>query len=455
MADNKDTVSASQSSQKTYPLQKFDSILVLTDKVTFPEATRTYQGATALIADNDDADIQALASLVFSQEKHAKTLILAKRTKPKNAVVSFTFDTSLDAINNGEFAMTINGTATDIIGLDFTVGTKAEAFNAILNPANIVAYDIDANTVEFRTVLQETTASITDFVAVAGGVGTDISAVLIASTTSNTNGQTGITITEELVLLDEANVDYFGVLVVSVETQGDLIALAQYVETLDAILGLYDNSPLTKGTETTDLSSSLKALSLEKSFSSFHTTGRLDIAFLSRFLGQDIGTLNAKTLTLKGIVADAMSNTELTNVLGKNANVYLPERKNYTFFKQGTTASGKKIEDVAGEIFVNVSTINAVYELMLNQDRISFDAEDMNLIRVAVTRVMKTAQAQSIVANDDAELGTGFDITIIADRATGGVTLEIKYLKAGSVDWIEAKYSAYIDDADFYITKEV
>jgi len=452
MAENKNSVNATLVSQRTYPQSTFDTILVLTDKVTFPEATRTYQDLTALSSENSDADLQAYMSIGFAQQIRAKTFILAKRSKPQPAIASFTFDNSLDAVADGEFKVTVNGATFEFTGINFTTGTKAEALNLVLDPS-IVAYDISPTVVELRTVETLDTSAITAITAIAVAVGTDISASLNSFLTANDTGSTGQTIKADLIALDEANTDYFGVLVFSDETQTDLKDLALYVESQDAMCVLYDNSPVAISTATTDLASELQALAYEKTSVFYHATDRTDIAFLSAFLGLDIGLINAKTMELKGVTPDTLTSTELTNVLAKNANVYTKERKRYLFTKQGTACSGKKIESVAGEIFITVKSIEGMYELLLNNDRISFDADDLNLLRVLVTTKLRQAQAQKIIALDDPQNGEAFTIDLVTDQAGGSCNVKVSYLKSGSVDWIDLSFSASIDADEYYINK--
>ena len=170
-----------------------------------------------------------------------------------------------------------------------------------------------------------------------------------------------------MVELDASlDTDFFTVTVISDSTDDQLVELAKYIETQEMMGSFYTNDPAVLTTAETDLASRLKALNLRKSHVWYHKDKRVDIAFISRFLGEKIGLVSAKFLVLAGIDVSGLTTNELTNLLNKNCNVFDRERKKYDFTKQGTTASNENIKSVAGEIFISVTSIESVYEILLN-----------------------------------------------------------------------------------------
>lgn len=350
MADNRESVLASTVSQRSYEKTTFDSVLILTDKATFPEPFRVYQSSTGFLEDNTHDDLVQAGLLLFMQEPKIVTVIVAK-----------TDDTNTD------------------------VGTL-------------------------------------------GATMVDLDAIL--------------------------DTDFFAVTVVSDHTDDQLIELAKFIETQEFMFCAYTANPLVIALNDTDLASRVKALGLRKTNVWYHATKRLDMAFISRFLGEKIGLVSAKFLVLSGIDSSNLSSSEMTNLLNKECNAFDTERKKYTFTKQGTTASGENIKSVAGEIFVSVTSIEAIYEVLLNNSNISFNAKDIRKITTALNVNLRKAQAQKIIAEDNAELGASYLMRLNPLRAESKLEVEIDYLDAGTIKWVTLKFTAFKDDTQFNIERE-
>jgi len=258
----------------------------------------------------------------------------------------------------------------------------------------------------------------------------------------------------DMVLIDAVlDVDFFAVTVVSDHSDTQLVELAKYIESQEMIGCFYCSDAATITTGTTDLNALLQAENLEKSFVWYHATTRLDLAFISRFLGEPIGNVSGKHLVLTGVEASNLTSSELTNALGKYANVYDRERKKYVFTKQGITANGESIESVAGKIFVTTSCIEAAYELLLNNSRISFNATDVKKIESKLLFELKKAQEQKIIAADDPVNGASYQLALTPDRAADKMTASIIYLDAGTLKTMEIAFTVFKDDTQFNIEK--
>lgn len=349
MALNRQSITASTISHKSYPKTAFDSILILTDKATFAEPFRVYQSSTGFLEDNTHADLQQAGLLLFMQEPKLITVIVAK---------------------------------TDDLNVD--VGA------------------LSAKMVELDSIL---------------------------------------------------DTDFFTVTVVSAHTDSQLLELAKYVETKEMLGCFYTANQAVITTADTDLASQIKDIGLRHSFVWYHADKRLDLAFISRFLGEKIGEVSAKHLVLPGIDSSDLSTSEMTNLLNKNCNVYDRERKKYIFTKQGTTASNENIKSVAGEIFISVTCIEALYELQLNNSVLSFNKIDLKRVSSALLFQLKKAQKQKIIAEDDPELGSSYLMTLTPVRTEDKLEVEIKYLDAGVMKFITLKFTAFKDDTQFNIER--
>jgi len=346
---NRNSIVASTIGQKTYPKTAFDSVLILTDKAVFAESFRVYQDATTFLADNTDPALVNACDLIFGQQPHLTTVIIAK-------------------VDSG--VVDVGALATDMATLEATLDT-----------------------------------------------------------------------------------DFFAVAVISDHTDAQLVELAKYAETQEILCSLYTNNPLAIAVDTTDLGSLVQALSLSHTFVWYHATERLDIAFISRFLGEKIGLVSAKHLELAGITASDLSVTALGNLFSKDINAYDRERKKFVFTKQGTTASGENIKSIAGEVFVSVSCIEALYALQLNNSSLSFNSIDLKRVSSAIQFELKKAQDQKIIAEDDPALGSSFLITLNPLRAESKLEVDIRYLDAGTMKFIDIKFTAFQDDTQFNIER--
>ena len=278
-----------------------------------------------------------------------------------------------------------------------------------------------------------------------------ITTVIVAKTLA---GSSAGVLTATLVELDRIlTEDFFALTVLSSHSDVQLLELAKYVETQEMLGCFYSNTDDTTTTATTSLASKMKALNLRHSFAQWHKTDRLDMAFISRFLGEKVGLVSAKHLVLSGITPSNLSVTNLGNVLAKNANVYDAERKKYIFTKQGVTASNENLESVAGEIFLSVTCIEEMYTLLLNNSRISFNQDDIVKIKAGITKRIQIAQEQKIVAKTS-DKGAGYFVTYNPIREESKLEVLIEYLDAGTMKWITVKFTAYKDDTQFNVVRE-
>lgn len=279
-----------------------------------------------------------------------------------------------------------------------------------------------------------------------------ITTVIVAKTDA-TNVDVGALLADMVALDAVLDVDFFMVATVTDDTDAQLVELAKYIETKEMMGLFYTNNPLTIAVDATDLASLLKALGIRKSSVWYHATIRVDMAFASRFLGEKIGLVSSKHIVLSSVTASNLTSSEIANIEGKNCNYYDSERKKFTFTKQGITPSGENIKDVAGEIFVAVTCIEATYEVLLNNSNISFNTKDLKKLKSAITFKLRQAQDQEIIAEDDATLGASFIITVTPYRADNKIEYDIKYLVAGTVKWVTIKFTSYKDDTQFNIER--
>jgi hypothetical protein len=117
-------------------------------------------------------------------------------------------------ISDGEFAITLNGTASDITGLDFTnASTLAEVAAVIQRKLTNVFVTASSTAITFTSKQFGTSSAIT-FAAVGGGVGTDLTGASYLNTSAGTassgTASTGETI-EDAITRVKDKIDFTGV----------------------------------------------------------------------------------------------------------------------------------------------------------------------------------------------------------------------------------------------------
>lgn len=325
-------------STRTVSQQSFGLAAILGPSNRFGDLFRFYDDPSAMLTDgfmtSDPEYIHAVA--LDSQAIKPSQWLVGKFTTPVAQVSTIAVNT---LTVSHLYSFTLGG-----IPINYTSagsGDTQQSILAALLTAIGVAYP--SNPPVTGVVAGSGSGALLTLTSTVAGQGFAITAVgsqlTLAAVTANHSIVDDIVILQAALLPEQ---QFYGLLVTS-KVAADILQVATYVETQLAVYlsATLDADTLTS--VTTDIMSVLKGLAFDRTmllYSAQANTKAPDAAWMGYMLPTTPGVGNWAEKTLKGVTADNLSPTQISNVLGKNGNVYVPMGgAGITLF--GTCASGE------------------------------------------------------------------------------------------------------------------
>jgi hypothetical protein len=305
------------------------------------------------------------------------------------------------AITNGGFDITIDGTAKTLTALNFSGASNLNAVAAIVQ-ADLTGATFIWNSVNSTFVVTSNTTGTTSSVSFATtGSGTDISAMLGLTAGSSGVVQASPGLVAEsaatAVTLFDANYggQWYGI---------DVLGAAD--SDIEAIVPIIAGSankhfffPTTQeagvlvAATTTDIASVLQASNSTKVAVQYSgQTPYASAALSAIMLGVDYTGSNtvkaAMWQVLADVAGDSISPTQLTALLGKNANGFLNYNNGASIVQPGICSNGQYIDTVIGADALALAIQTAVFNLFLTQTVPQTDGGN-HLIKVAIQNVLQ------------------------------------------------------------------
>ena len=326
--------------------------------------------------------------------------------------------TDFTAITDGTFNVTIDGVVKAALAMDFTADTSvadiAATINAVTTPLGASASVGVANSIVLTSLTTGLTSSVTTMAA--QGTGTDLSALLAESST--TTGDKDIT--GKLTELENDSDSAFNFVCVGMDKALSITkqivegTLTQFVfdKEYDVFIDTSEAAVLTS--VTTDI------VSVNKSFyddlsgddklkvgnvSFYYTDVAADfvsMGVMGDLMSGDIGTQTVKFMKPKNSDAVSVTNSELTHIMDKQANIYTGtnERIGRSFVKEGLTLkNGDYIDTSLGSIWVKVQLEENIYNL-LQTKKIPINLDGFTELENTVQPVFEQAVVQGIIDNN-------------------------------------------------------
>ncbi|MHA2023992.1 MAG: DUF3383 family protein [Candidatus Thorarchaeota archaeon] len=430
----------------------------------FATTTEFYQLAKAYFAKGADE----LWAVPMTQQTTAETQGTATLNTIDAAAV-----TTLIAISDGEFTISVDGTPQDVTTVDLTAATDVASIATILD-GEITGASV-TSLGDILTITSDTSgvlSTIGSITPVSGGTGTDLSTSLIVQTAQNgIPSSASWDIVGKLTDLENDATDGFGFIGVLFDktiSSAEQIAnadLAKFAFKKEFAVFLDTSDVSTKtGTSATivanrdfykDLSGKDKLANGNMCF--FYTdviTDYVAAGYLGELLAYDIGErapkfikpIESKPITLTG--------SELGMILGSNVNVYTGtnERTGRAFIKEGTSLMDNVyIDTLLGGIWMQVQIENAIYDILETQ-KVPMNIDGYTLLETTVLPIFKQGIAQGIIN------GQAGGQTVFAgdSEATNIFGYAIKF-RAGDVANREVvgQYCYYDNIAAHFVTNEV
>ena len=184
----------------------------------------------------------------------------------------------------------------------------------------------------------------------------------------------------------------------------DFAAIAAWVESAKRFSVLWTTDPNTyDATKSTDLASTLKALSYDRTAVIWHAqpsdgADYPDAAWMGEGFPYDPGTSTWAYKTLAGIKPDNVSGKE-TTLQNKNCNYY-SEVGGVNITQEGKVASGEWIDIIIGTDWLEARLREEVFSALVNNRKIPYDDTGIAMIEGLVKGVLQRAAKAGILQED-------------------------------------------------------
>lgn len=346
----------------TFPSRKGFGILncvtAETGVIGFAERIRAYSDAASVAADwPGTSEVVKLANAYFSQQPKPTEFRVSVRAENDVAaelrggsVVDNAANLALfTAISDGSFAISIDGNAEDVTGIDFTTGvtdmataaakieTALQAIVTLPFPTSTVTYDGSRFFITSGTT--GASSSISFLTPVSPATGTDISSLLQMQQgeATKTDGIAAETITEALNAIEAKSSDWYGLIFTNevrdaavVNTEPAVIAAAAWTQArVKVFFNTSNDLDVLDSVVTNDIVSQLDAANYTRTMSTFSSfisqypsasvAGR---AFTVDFSQPD-STITMKFKQLPGITVESLSTNQKNVLDSKRGNAFI------------------------------------------------------------------------------------------------------------------------------------
>lgn len=377
---------------KALPFPGFGTLLFVTDETpagTFgSDRTKLYTEASAITDVSNDFGVS-------SDTTKAITALFSQQVKPEKVRV---------AIRDAA----VPGQKTIVFDADFVAG------NVIAGTVNGQTFSVPFNTDHATTITDLATAiQASEAVDTAAGVDDtpgatitvdaeseyelEISGVNITGGASQANISintivAGRTIFSDLVeAIDEVD-DWYAV-AENTHNKGAILSAAAFVEANKKLGGFASNEAAMKTAATNDIASLLKANNYDRSFVFFHhdLLDFVEVALFGRTLPLDPGAVTFALKELSGVAITTktdLTDSELNNVISKNANVYVDIGGTGATW-EGRLSSSNFIDITRDVDFIEASIILELNRLLKFANKIAFTNSGIKLVKSKVQAVLE------------------------------------------------------------------
>lgn len=376
----------------------FGSGLIFGVHSKFAEEFKEYTSQEAVLEDFIVTDEEAIASAkYFSQELKPEKVTIGKRA----ANVAQSEVVTVDSIQNDTtYTVTINGTAfvflsdADATDDEITAGLTS-AINGGAEPVTATdnidgTLDLDAD------VLGEAfTVAVTD-----DGTGLGLS---VANAIPNVNVATELT-----DQLQAGNADWYFLILSRRSTEAeqlqDIEEAANFIEALSApkqFFACSDQASLLT-VVSTDIASILQALSLDRTnvLYSADAANYPEAAYVGDGAPHDAGSRTWKFKTLVGITPDTLTDSQIANLGGKNANFFETLSGVNVITSEAVVAGGEFIDIIRGSDELQVRMAEDIFTALIQSEKIPFTTNGIAVIENIVRGALQISVNNGFLSDD-------------------------------------------------------
>lgn len=418
-----------------------------TGVIGIAERIRSYQNLDGVTADwSADSEVVGAATAYFSQQPKPTSLKVSTRyptaqtAQLRGGSVLASDLSSLITINDGSFAITVDGVNEDITGLNFTADTSGDqiastiqtALQAILTGSYSTTTCIyEGNEISGRFFINSGSAGVSSTISFLRAVdpvsGTDVSSLLQMKQGEGTkiNGIDAETITASLNAIQNIDSDWYGLMFtkevrdgVQINGENAVEASADWCEARVKVFANTTNDLDTlDGVTTNDIASVLSAKNLRRTITTFSSypnqypsASVLARAFTVNF-SQTNSTITLKFKQMPTVTVEQLTQSQKATLDSKLANALI-EVGASDMYAESWMASGVFFDEVHGIDWLQ----NAV---------------ETNVFGYLLTRTTKVPYTNKGVASIEQQVISALDEAVNNGLIAPGETIDGEFLPNG------------------------
>lgn len=422
-----------------------------TGVIGIAERIRSYQNLDGVTADwSANSEVVAAATAYFSQQPKPTSLKVSTRYPTAQsaqlrggAVADNAANLALfTAINDGSFAVSIDGAAQNITGLNFTADTDlSEVADAIQTALQAVASGgftaatctHDGTRFFINSGTSGTSSTVSFLTAVDPAAGTDISSLLQMRQGEGTkvDGIAAETITASLNAIQNVDTDWYGLLFtkevrdgIQINGENAVEAAADWCESRVKVFGNTSNDlDVLDSVTTNDIASVLKGKNLRRTMTTYSSfpnqypsASILGRAFTVNF-NQPNSTITLKFKQMPGITVEQLTQSQKATLDSKKANSLI-EVGTSGMFAESFMANGVFFDEVHGiDWLQNAIETNVFGYLLSRTTKVPYTNKGTAALEQQVISALDEAVRNGLVAPgetvDGRFLATGYETVVI------------------------------------------
>lgn len=362
-----------------------DSLLIVgnSDVIDVVQRIRSYSNIAGVATDFGTSAPEYLAALNFFSQQPAPSqlyigrwaqantpgkLIGAPLTAAQQVLANFT------AVTSGGIDLTIDGTARNLTGLNFSGATNLNGVASIIATA-LSTHGTCVWTGTYFKIVSSTTGASSSVAFATAGAGTDISTLLgLTAASSGAYLVPGIlaeTAVAAVQLLDNLTTTWYGLMFASTSiVDADHEAIAAYIQATFHIYGLTtQEAGALSSVSTTDIGYILQQLNYTRTFVQYSSSSLYACASL---FGREFTVnfnANNSVITLAfqqepGVMAETLTQSQASSLNAKNYNYFVNYNNGTAIIMNGIMAGGQYIDTIHNLDWLSNAIQTNLYNLL-------------------------------------------------------------------------------------------
>ena len=220
----------------------------------------------------------------------------------------------------------------------------------------------------------------------------------------------GVDYVAEVTKLQAANNNWFFLLTDATD-DADKLAIAEYIETQEAIYVLSDNKPATLLAETVnDIFTQIAAKSLVHTFGMVTKDATViapEAGWVGRFASAIIGSNTWIHKSISTLTPESFSRTEMAVLKSKNAHFYTLVGQDPSIEGNANSIGGEKIHVILGAIWLKVRLAERIWNVLYTKGRLNYTNSSIEVFKAEIVSVLNEAVSYNILTDDE-----GFSIQV-------------------------------------------